>query len=44
MRLANFSRDFASKTQEFFDKTKVAERTRNVNVIVQGFAASVDLF
>ena len=28
-RLADFSRDFASKTLEVFDKIKVAERTRN---------------
>ena len=26
--LAEISRDFASKTREFFDKIKVAERTR----------------
>ena len=25
----DFSRDFASKTREFFNKIKVAERTRN---------------
>ena len=27
--LAEIGRDFASKMQEFFDKIKVAERTRN---------------
>ena len=27
-RFADFSRDFATKTQQFFDKIKVAEKTR----------------
>ena len=29
-RFADFSRDLASKTREFFEKIKVAERTRNL--------------